>query len=722
MIKHILLFAALIFGFTQTEIQAQCEADHTVYLTDFVFTPSALPITVGESVAFINAEGNHNVDGTNEDNPESFFLESLEGNIDGVCMGVITFDTPGNYQYTSSVGVQPDLGMNATISVDAYTLSDLMSDMTYADASLAYVESWEGAYAMNTYLSPSLYQGSTSYGVDLNLLDEYTVFVPTESATDALMELMNLSQFDMLSFYDMPNALKYHVVPGIYMAEDLTDGMTIETTEGQSITISINAAGAMVDDANIIYTDFTASNGVAHIIDKVLAPAGYPGATVLDVIMQSENHTLFEQAIFNEGLDDDLRGQPILNDNEDAPGPFTVFAPTDAALFAFAELNGFADVDELLASQEMDEIVNRHIVEAVYESSDLFNGMQLQTYSNDFLNVSVDSDGIAVDGALVEQANLLAYNGVVHSMGELIPYDFPVIEGTCGTWTASMISASNPWGEDPWNGGSLDIYADGVLIASESPNNFGVDSFSFPANANSTINVVYSGGGGSDAYEIEDDNGYVIYSSSGGARSIYGLRPCSESAEACGPIEIQFNDDAQEGWFGGSLSIYSGAELVTYIPFNQTYSPFYQVSVMAQVAPGPLDFVVQSPFFEPQYAGYVVFDEAGGLLVEETSTNEVPPSSYGIEICEASASSVRDNVFEGTSLYPNPANGMVQLNGIASHIEWQGQLISTDGKLVKSYAGSGAQSIEFFGIPKGLYSFNLKTSEGATRSLRVIQQ
>ena len=86
MIKHILLFAALIFGFTQAEIQAQCEADHTVYLTDFVFTPSALPITVGESVAFINAEGNHNVDGTNEDNPESFFLESLEGNIDGVCM------------------------------------------------------------------------------------------------------------------------------------------------------------------------------------------------------------------------------------------------------------------------------------------------------------------------------------------------------------------------------------------------------------------------------------------------------------------------------------------------------------------------------------------------------------------------------------------------------------------------------------------------------------
>jgi hypothetical protein len=153
---------------------------------------------------------------------------------------------------------------------------------------------------MNAYLSPSFYEAQDpdsqpSYGVDLNGLQEYTVFVPTESATEELMELMNLSQFDMLGFYDMPNALKYHVVPGIYMAADLADGMSLETTEGQSITIGMSDIGALVDDANVIFTDFTAANGVAHIIDKVLAPAGYPGATVLDVIMQSENHTLFDR-------------------------------------------------------------------------------------------------------------------------------------------------------------------------------------------------------------------------------------------------------------------------------------------------------------------------------------------------------------------------------------------------------------------------------------------
>ena len=192
------------------------------------------------------------------------------------------------------------------------------------------------------------------------------------------MELINLSQFDMLGFYDMVPALQYHIVPGVYLAEDLEDGLTLPTVEGQSVTISLAEQGAMVDDANIIFTNITAFNGVIHIIDKILAPSGYPNATVLDVIMQSEQHTLLEQAIFNEGLDDDLRGQPILNDNEDAPGPFTVFAPTDDALINFAAENEFADVYELLASQYMDNIINQHIVQAVYESSAFYTGMSLQ--------------------------------------------------------------------------------------------------------------------------------------------------------------------------------------------------------------------------------------------------------------------------------------------------------------------------------------------------------
>ena len=84
----------LLFCFASwiSAAQAQCEADTTVYLTDFIFTPSEFTISVGQTVAFVNAEGTHNVDGTAVSNPVSFFLEETEGNINGVCMGTVTFD------------------------------------------------------------------------------------------------------------------------------------------------------------------------------------------------------------------------------------------------------------------------------------------------------------------------------------------------------------------------------------------------------------------------------------------------------------------------------------------------------------------------------------------------------------------------------------------------------------------------------------------------------
>ena len=252
------LCLSTLFGTTQT--QAQCEADATIYLTDFIFTPSEFTISVGQTVAFVNAEGVHNVDGTAEDNPVPFFLEQSEGTIEGLCMGTFTFDIPGTYNFTSSVGVQPELGMNGTIVVDAVTIADQLYVLD--DAGLS-------GQAFNTYLSSTFSNGlgeapneSWVGDVDLNGLDNYTVFVPNNGAVDELMELMNLGSFDMLGFYDMAPALKYHVVPGIYMANDLENGMALPTAEGQSVTISIGVSGAMVDDATIIETDITAFNGV----------------------------------------------------------------------------------------------------------------------------------------------------------------------------------------------------------------------------------------------------------------------------------------------------------------------------------------------------------------------------------------------------------------------------------------------------------------------------
>lgn len=719
--------------------QSQCEADVTVYLTDFVFTPNAISISVGQTIAFVNAEGVHNVDGTAEGNPESFFIEQSEGNIDGVCMGTVTFDVPGTYSFTSSIGVQPDLGMNGSITVDAFTLADLMNEITYGDASLAYLESWESAYAMNAYLSPSFYEvqdpdSQPSYGVDLNGLEDYTVFVPTESATDALMELMNLSQFDMLGFYDMPNALKYHVIPGIYMAADLAAGMILETMEGQSVTIGLSDFGAMVDDANVIFTDFTAANGVVHIIDKVLAPAGYPGATTWDVIVQSPDHTILEQALLNEGLNEALRGQPILNDNEDAEGPFTVFAPTDDAFFALAEASGFESVDALLASQFMDDILYAHLVEAVYESDDLFNGQNLTSYGNDNVGISIDSEGIAANSAPIVQPNLLAYNGVVHSLGAVMPFDFPDPEGTCGAWQINMLAFGGS--SEGWEGSTINVFADGTLLASETLTTGTAESFSVPVNNGARIDVIYNNQGGfwsgNHGFEVEDQFGAVIYSSyASPPMSIYGLNPCEESP-TCGLIEVTFTDGSQDGWYGGNMAVYSESGLEANIFFNPDfnedgfadYAGFQSRPVMVTVDEGEVDFVVTPAVSFPNQTGYIVKNTSGEIVIDETSTNEAPPSTFNLEICESTTSHIGETAmaFNALSLFPNPVGTTAQIKGLAFNETWEAIVYGASGKVVHQQRGVGNEAVNVGTLAAGLYNLQLRVTGKSYEAIRFVKE
>ncbi len=99
----------------------------------------------------------------------------------------------------------------------------------------------------------------------------YTVFAPTDAAfadiqstVDTLLEPDNKT--------DLQQVLTYHVVPGTYTAADLTDGQKLKTVEGQDLTVSITDGVVKVNDATVEATDSTASNGVVHVINKVLVP------------------------------------------------------------------------------------------------------------------------------------------------------------------------------------------------------------------------------------------------------------------------------------------------------------------------------------------------------------------------------------------------------------------------------------------------------------------
>ena len=72
----------------------------------------------------------------------------------------------------------------------------------------------------------------------------------------------------------LKSILLYHVVPGKVMAEQVLTmgGQEVETAGGQKVTITVDGSTVKVNDATVTTTDVEASNGVIHVIDKVLLP------------------------------------------------------------------------------------------------------------------------------------------------------------------------------------------------------------------------------------------------------------------------------------------------------------------------------------------------------------------------------------------------------------------------------------------------------------------
>lgn len=99
----------------------------------------------------------------------------------------------------------------------------------------------------------------------------FTVFAPTDAAFAALPE----GTVEMLLIPEnkdqLVSILTYHVVPGAVMSSDLTEGMTASTVQGATVTFTLEG-GAKVNDATITAADIAASNGVIHVIDKVIMP------------------------------------------------------------------------------------------------------------------------------------------------------------------------------------------------------------------------------------------------------------------------------------------------------------------------------------------------------------------------------------------------------------------------------------------------------------------
>ena len=245
-----------------------------------------------------------------------------------------------------------------------------------------------------------------------------TVFAPTNAAFAALLAELGITKEAL--FADKPlltAVLTYHVLGSEVKAAGIPVGQPITTLQGGYFKID-GSPLAITDGRNrvsgITSTDIEASNGVVHVVDKVLLPADKTVVGTASALAAGDppEFTLLVEALQVTGLDATLNGT----------GPFTVFAPTDAA---FADLLTELGVskEELFADTALlSEVLTYHVVPALVLKADVPVGTPVVTVQGEAF--TVDSSLAITDTqgreAQITATDVLASNGVIHVIDKVI--------------------------------------------------------------------------------------------------------------------------------------------------------------------------------------------------------------------------------------------------------------------------------------------------------------
>jgi transforming growth factor-beta-induced protein len=255
--------------------------------------------------------------------------------------------------------------------------------------------------------------------------DTFIVFAPTDQAFSELPS----GTLDALyaNTGNLKNVLQYHIVNNDdNKTQDLTTVSSLKTREGESLTIS-NANGLTVNGARVLGSR-RYDHGVIYVIDKVLLPpnavnqtqadlsnAVVNGAGVLETLSVPGNLNTFRTALEATDLVDRLNGKGTLGTHA---GPFTIFAPDDAA-FSALPANSLTSLKA--NTDDLKKLLSYHIV----ENTDVLNMTtpgSVKTIEGDSLALNT-RNGILVNGAKV--LSTMRYdNGIIYTIDQvLLPND-----------------------------------------------------------------------------------------------------------------------------------------------------------------------------------------------------------------------------------------------------------------------------------------------------------
>lgn len=243
----------------------------------------------------------------------------------------------------------------------------------------------------------------------------FTVFAPSNAAFQALLD----SDPTWNTVADIPDALLtsvllFHVVQGKVMAADLSDTYVNTLSTGpnsEPLSLQVEVTGGVTFNGNTapLTTDVQASNGVIHIVDRVMLPPA-----IVNFALNNPDFSSLVAALT------DSRHTTNYVTTLSGAGPFTVFAPNNAAFQALLDSdptwNGLGDIP--IATLEA--VLNYHVVNGANVQSDqLTDGQVITMFGSGDVTVDLSSGAALVTTGNASPVNIIGTdvqgtNGVVH--------------------------------------------------------------------------------------------------------------------------------------------------------------------------------------------------------------------------------------------------------------------------------------------------------------------
>jgi uncharacterized surface protein with fasciclin (FAS1) repeats len=248
----------------------------------------------------------------------------------------------------------------------------------------------------------------------------FTVFAPTNAAFTALLTELNLTKTQLLADRTLLNSvLTYHVLPAKVLRAGVPAGVPITTVQGATFRVDAVGTNLVITDgrnrkSTITATDLNATNGVVHVVDKVILPP-LPPTTVVGVAQGNPDFSILVEAVVAADLVNTLSGA----------GPFTVFAPTNAAFGALLTELGVTKAQLLADKPLLNAVLTYHVLPARVLRAGVPAGKAITTVQGGIFKVDAVGSGLVITDGRNRKSNITttditATNGVVHVIDKVI--------------------------------------------------------------------------------------------------------------------------------------------------------------------------------------------------------------------------------------------------------------------------------------------------------------